>query len=680
MKIFTLARLSVSLFTFSALVLAQTPGASTASSGIDVKAVDKSLSPCQDFYAYACANWMKANPVPPQYGIWGRFNELADRNLDVLHQIAEDSDKHQQRSALDQKIGAFYGSCMDEAAVEKAGAAPIQPELDRIRAMKDKSELPAEVAHLHEQAVGVLFHFGPSPDPDEAKLNIAAIDQGGLGLPEKGFYTRTGKKDEETRTKYVQHISRMLQLLGDSQPDADTKAKAIMALETSLAKASLDNVQRRNPRLMVHKMPPAEFEAHSADFEFKQYLTDLAVPSFSTLNVRVPDFFKALNATLASTSLDDLKSYFIWQYVSNYAPELSSPFVNENFDFYQRYLTGAQELQPRWKRCVQLTDRELGEALGQKYVEKAFGKDAKQKTVELVDAIEKQMAADIQSLTWMSDATKQQALVKLKGVTNKIGYPEKWRDYSSVRVVDGDLVGNFRRAREFEVRRQLNKIGKPVDRTEFGMTPPTVNAYYSPMQNNINFPAGILQPPFYTNSADMAVNFGAIGAVIGHELTHGFDDQGRQYDAQGNLRDWWTKQDEEEFKKRADCLVNEYSKFSPVAGANVNGRLTLGENGADNAGLRLAYMAMLGGIENGTIDKNKLDGYTPQQRFFLGFAQIWCQNGREAAFRLRTQTDPHSPGKFRVDGVVQNMPEFASAFGCSAGEPMVAANNGCRVW
>ena len=472
----------------------------------------------------------------------------------------------------------------------------------------------------------------------------------------------------------------MLRLLGDSQAQADTKAKAIMRLETSLASASLDNVQRRNPKLMVHKMPAREFESLNANFDFTLYFSDMAAPAFTTINVGVPEFFKNLNSTLANTSLDDLKNYFIWHYVSNYAPELSSPFVNENFDFYQRYLTGAKELQPRWKRCVQLTDRELGEALGQKYVEMAFGNDAKQKTLELVNTIEKEMAIDIESLTWMSETTKREALAKLRRVTNKVGYPERWRDYSSVKVADQDLVGDFRRANEFEVRREVTKIGKPVDQSEFGMTPPTVNAYYNAMQNNINFPAGILQPPFYTNSADSAVNFGGIGAVIGHELTHGFDDRGRQYDGDGNLRDWWSKQDAEEFKKRADCLVNEYSKFSPVTGANVNGRLTLGENGADNAGIRLAYMALLDAIDSGTVDKEKLAGYTPQQRFFLGYAQIWCQNGREDAFRLRTQTDPHSPGKFRVDGVVQNVPEFSTAFGCPAGSPMAAANNGCRVW
>jgi predicted metalloendopeptidase len=353
--------------------------------------------------------------------------------------------------------------------------------------------------------------------------------------------------------------------------------------------------------------------------------------------------------------------------------------VEENFDFYGRFLTGAKELQPRWKRCVQSTDRELGDALGQKGVERAFPGQSKEKTQELVNIIEKQMAVDIDSLTWMGDATKQQALVKLKGVTNKIGYPEKWKNYSSVVISASNYPGDVRHTTEFEMAYRFSKIGKPVDRSEWGMTPPTVNAYYDPSENNINFPAGILQPPFYNSSADMAVNFGGVGAVIGHELTHGFDDQGRQYDADGNLRDWWTKQDDEAFRKRADCIVNEYSAFSPVEGSHVDGRLTLGENGADNAGIRLAYMALLGGLENGSVDKAKLDGYTPQQRFFLGFAQIWCANQRPESLRNSVRTDPHSPGEFRVIGVVENDPDFAKAFGCSAGQPMVSAN-GCRVW
>jgi len=670
---------SLFLLSFAGFAQSATPG-SEPSAGIDLKAIDKSVDPCKNFYQYACGSWMKNNPIPPAYSRWGRFDQLQDENLKQLHAIAEDSEKNQQRSPTDQKVGALYGACMDEAAVEKAGAKPLQPELDRIKAMQNKGELAGEVARLHDQAVTAFFRFGQSPDPTNARMTIASAGQGGLGLPEKGFYTRTGPKDIETRKRYVEHISKIFQLLGVPAADADAKAQKILTLETDLANASLDNVSLRNPRLTLHKMSLSQFEQGIPNFDFKQYLVDRSTPQFSDMNDRVPDFFKALNTTLTTTSLDDLKDYLTWHYVSANAEELSSAFVNEDFDFYGRYLTGAKELQPRWKRCVKLTDQELGEALGKKYVEKYFGQNSKEKTLELVGLIEKSMEADINSLTWMSDATKQQALEKLKDVTNKIGYPEKWRDYSSVQIVPDNLVEDVTHTREFEEHRELNKIGKPVDRKEWGMTPPTVNAYYSPLQNNINFPAGILQPPFYNNSADMAVNFGAIGVVIGHELTHGFDDQGRQYDGDGNLRDWWTAKDGEEFQKRAQCLVNEYSNFSPVEGVKLNGKLTLGENGADNAGIHLAYMALMQALANGIVDKGKLDGYTPQQRFFLGFAQVWCQNVRPEAARLRAQTDPHAPGEFRVIGVVQNTPEFATAFGCSAAQPMDAGDKACRVW
>jgi len=652
-------------------------GQKPTTGGVDLQAVDKSADPCRNFYLYACGNWMKSNPIPAEYARWGRFDELGERNEKILKEILEDSAQHQDRSPLDQKIGAFYSSCMSEAAIDKAGDEPLKTGLERIHSLQSKDALPAEVAWLHARDVDVFFAFGSSPDADNSKMTIADVDQGGIGLPDRSYYLDA--KDEETRTKYRAHVARMFELIGDSKESAAQRANAVLAIETALAKVSLDRVSRRNPQLTHHKMTLADFSTLDSQFDFKRYFAGTSAPQFDLLNVSVPDFFKGLNQVVSSESLDDLKSYLTWHYISAYAPYLSKPFVEENFDFYQRFLAGTKELAPRWKRCVRYTDRSLGDALGQKYVARAFAGQSKEKTQQLVSIIEKKMAADIDALPWMSAATKQQALAKLKGVTNKIGYPEKWKDYSSVHVAGDNLVANVAGAREYENRRDQHKIGKPVDRTEFYMTAPTVNAYYNPLENNINFPAGILQPPFYQSGADMAVNFGGVGAVIGHELTHGFDDQGRQFDADGNLRDWWTKQDDQEFRKRADCIANEYSQFSPVEGVKLNGRLTLGENGADNAGVRLAFMALLGGLEDGSISKEKLDGYTPQQRFFLGYAQIWCQNQRPESLRNSVRTNPHSPGEFRVNGVLQNVPEFSSALGCSAGQPMVSAN-ACRVW
>ncbi len=669
-------RMIVAALGLSAAALAQT---TSSESGVDLKAIDKTADPCQNFFQYACGNWVKSNPIPPEYPRWGRFNELLDRNQAVLREILEDSAKREDRSPVDQQIGGLYASCMDEAAVDKAGYQPIKPALDRIAALQDKPALAAEVARLHNEGVPVLFALSARPDPDKSTVNIANAGQGGLGLPDKSYYL--GDKDVKTREKYVEHITRMFQLIGVPQTEAGQKAKAVLAIETALATGSMDRVMMRNPDNTHHKMDVQQWEAltPAADFNLKAYLAARNVPAFTSMNVSQPEFFKALDNVVTSGSFEDVKSYLTWHVLSTSAPYLSKPFVDENFDFYTRFLTGAKQLRPRWKRCVELTDRSLGEALGRKYVEKEFGSASKEKTQQLVAIIEKEMAADIDSLQWMSAATKQEALAKLKGVTNKIGYPERWRDYSSVTIRNGDLIGDEERARAFEIRRNLNKIGQPVDRKEFNMTPPTVNAYYSPFENNINFPAGILQPPFYNKSADMAVNLGAIGVVVGHELTHGFDDQGRRYDADGNLRDWWTQQDAAEFKQRADCIVKEYSQFSPVEGVNLNGQLTLGENGADNAGIQLAYMALLGGLENKTVNSEKLDGYTPQQRFFLGFAQIWCESARPEYSRQDVRTDPHSPGQFRVIGTVQNISQFGQAFGCSAGSPMAPAK-GCRVW
>jgi putative endopeptidase len=666
------AALVLSLAAVSAPLYSQ-----TLASGIDLKAIDKTSNPCVDFYQYACGSWVKSNPVPPDQSRWGRFNELAERNRQVLRSILEKAaDQKGTRTAVDQKIGDYYASCTDQEGIEKKGTAPIQPELERIAKMDGKEALAAEVVRLHSQGTPALFGFSSGQDAKNSSEVIAQLMQGGLSLPDRDYYLKTDPTSTETRTKFLAHVQNMFQLLGHDAQQAASEAKAVLNIETALAKSSLDRVALRNPKARYHRLPTSELSSLAPLFDWRTYMKGLDV-SVPTLNIAVPDFLKGVNDAIATSGLDDLKAYLSWHVLHEAAPLLSSKFVNENFQFFEKTLRGAKELQPLWKRCVSLVDRQLGEAVGQKYVQLTFGAEGKQRTLQMVGEIETQMAKDIESLPWMSSATKQQALEKLHGVANKIGYPEHWRDYSNVKIVRGDLVGNDRRADAFEVRRRLAKIGQPVDKLEWGMTPPTVNAYYSPPMNNINFPAGILQPPFYFKGGDEAANYGAIGAVVGHELTHGFDDQGRQYDGMGNLRDWWTAEDAKNFQERTDCLVNEYGNFVAVGDVKLNGKLTLGENAADNGGIRLAYMALMDSLAKHALPK--IADYTPQQRFFLAFAQVWCQNQTDESARLQALTDPHSRGEFRANGVVQNMPEFQKAFSCQAGQPMVSAN-ACRVW
>jgi putative endopeptidase len=645
----------------------------------DLTAIDKSADPCVDFYQYACGGWIKNNPIPADQSRWGRFSELEERNREVLHQILEEAAHATgKRDATTQKTGDYYAACMDTAGIDAKGLAPLQPEFDRIQNLKDKSELAAEIAHLHRGGMSALFEFGSGQDFKNSNEVIAQTDQGGIGLPDRDYYLKTDEKSVELRKAYVAHVQKMFELAGDAPDQAKAQAETVMRLETELAMGSLDRVSRRDPEKVYHRMSKQDLETLNPAFRWNQYFTDSGAPAFQSVNVAWPDFFKAVNGMIESASLDDWKTYLRWHVLHSEAPLLPTAFVNENFNFYGKTLTGATELRPRWKRCVDFTDNQLGEALGKKFVEQTFGGDAKQRTLKMVDAIERALGQDIDQLTWMTPATKQQALIKLKGITNKIGYPNKWRDYSSVEIKRDDAVGNGMRADRFEFQRELNKIGKPVDRQEWAMTPPTVNAYYDPQMNNINFPAGILQPPFYEIAADSAINFGAIGMVIGHELTHGFDDQGRQFDVKGNLRDWWTPADAKAFEERAACIDKQYSNFSPVPGVHLNGKLTLGENTADNGGVRVALMALANTSTPAELEK-KIDGFSEEQRLFLSFAQIWCESQREEILRMRAQTDPHSPGKFRVNGVVQNMPEFQKAFACKAGQPMVAAN-ACRVW
>jgi putative endopeptidase len=662
---------------------AQTAGSSPSGqikpmASFDVNAMDKSVDPCNDFYQFACGKWIKNNPIPADQAAWGRFNELHDHNQLVLRSLLEkQSADDSNRSSNNQKIGDYYYSCMDEAGINAKGAAVLKPLLNRIDALNDKAQLPALVAYLHNNGVEAMFSFGSEPDAKDSMMEIAGTDQGGLGLPDRDYYLKDDAKSVELRKAYMQHVTNMFKLLGESPEKAAGDAATVLTLETALAKASMDRVERRDPNKTYHKMTTAQLQDLSPAFVWKDYFATVNSPAFTSLDVSAPDFVKGMNDLLKAASVDDIKTYLRWHAVHSGAQMLPDVFVEENFAFFGKTLTGSKELRPRWKRCVQFTDGDLGEAVGQAYVAQEFPPESKAATLKMVQELEAALKTDITELSWMTPDTKKQALDKLAHIANKIGYPDKWRDYSTLTIVRGDALGNSLRANEFEFKRQLNKIGKPVDRSEWGMTPPTVNAYYNGQMNNINFPAGILQPPFYDSKIDDAVNFGAIGAVIGHELTHGFDDEGSQFDAQGNLRDWWTAKDREQFDSKEACFVNEYDSFVAVDDVHVRGKLTLGENTADNGGLRIAHMALLDVLAN-TPEKPS-DGYTPEQRFFVGWAQVWCESERPEYARMMAQVNEHSPGKFRVNGVVGNMPEFQKAYGCKADAPMVR-KPACRTW
>ncbi len=664
---------------------AQTQGepALPYSPSLDLSSIDKSVDPCVNFYQYSCGRWQKNNPIPSDQTSWSVYGKLYQDNLKFLRGILDQAAKTVgSRDTVTQEIGDFYAACIDESEAEKRGFTALKPQLDAIARLHSAREMASLVAQLQLYVGGyrsLLFRAGSDQDPDNSEQVIASLGQGGLGLPDRDNYTKEDTKSKEIRERYVQHVQKIFELLGDPAETAKNNAEVLMHIETTLAKASLTRVEMRDPYKLKNKMDLATLQKLTPNFDWQTYYKQLDYPEFAILNVDAPEFFKAVNSELSAESVENWKSYLRFHIADTASPYLSSPFVQENFDFYRKYLRGAKEMQTRWTRCVQFTDHNLGEALGRAYVRKVFSPELKQSTLDMVLRIEAAMEQRIRALNWMSPETKQQALVKLHGIRNKIGYPDKWRDYGSVKITPNDFLGDVQRLTEFEHRRQIAKIGKPVDHGEWEISPTTVDAYYNPQMNDINFPAGVLQPPLYDPKMDAAPNYGDTGGTIGHELTHGFDDEGSQFDAIGNLKNWWSKEDRGKFNERTKCVSDQYSKYVVVDDVHINGLLTMGEDVADLGGEILAYIAW----QSATKDKNlqPIDGLTPEQRFFIGYAQWDCANERPEDMRVRAQVDPHSPAQYRINGVVVNMPEFAKAFSCKAGQPMVnPPEKVCRVW
>jgi putative endopeptidase len=661
----------------------------------DPNLVDKALNPCDDFYKYSCNKWIAANPIPADQVYWTTGSSLELWNENILRETLEASGKNDpKRSAVQQKIGDYWAACMDESGIEAAGLKPLQPELDRIAGLKSKPELTLEIAHLHHLFPGAweqsdnqtnspFFGFTGQQDYDDASKVVAQLDQGGLSLPNRDYYINTDEKSVETLKKYRAHLQKMFVLAGETEAQASDDAGTVITLETAMAKAQMDNVKRRDPKNVNNKMSLAQIRELAPSINWDAYLTAVKAPASDHYIVTAPDFFRAEEKLLQEHPLEHWKTYLRWQAIHRASPYLTKAMVDENFDFFAHTLAGQEQQLPRWRRCTRAADRDLGEALGQAYVDRAFPPESKARTIEMVHAIERAMHNDIETVTWMTPATKEQAIVKLKGIEDKIGYPSHWRDYSSVKITRDSYLANMGQASSFEMERWVAKIGKPVDRSEWTMTPPTINAYYDPQLNTINFPAGILQPPFFEKDMDDSVNYGAIGMVIGHELTHGFDDQGRKFDAHGNLRDWWTAEDAKQYDERGKCISDEYTEDVPDAGPGVkqNGLLTQGEDTADNGGIHLSLAALEASLkqQGKSLDDKGPDGWTYRQRFFLSYAYSWCSSIRPEVARLIVTTDPHSLPMFRIDNVVSNMSEFAQAFGCKAGQKMVRAN-ACRVW
>jgi putative endopeptidase len=642
--------------------------------------MDRSVDPCTDFYKYACGNWNKLNPIPGDQSSWNVYRKVADDNQRLLWGILQEASKPDpKRTPNEQKIGDFFASCMNEAAVEQAGATPLNASLQQISGLQSPEDFAKYVAFEHRTGIdgGVLFGFGSGQDFADSSQVIAFATAGGLGLPDRDYYTKTDAKSVEIRKKYQDHVAEMLQLLGESGFDANGDAAAVMKIESALANSSLTRVEQRDPYKLNHPMTRDAFDRITPAFDWEQYLSGIHAPSFQKANVMEPNFFTELNSLLTSEKLPAWRAYFRWHLVHAYSRYLSPKFAQPDFAFFSTYLNGVPKMPPRWKTCTRLVDRQLGEALGQVFVAKTFSPQTKDEAQTMTRQIEDEMGTDIQSLSWMTDATKKQALLKLHAIVNKVGYPDKWRDYSAVNIARDSFAHNVQEGASFEESRDLNKIGKPVDRSEWEMTPPTVNAYYAPQTNDINFPAGVLQPPLFDPKMDSAPNYGNTGATIGHELTHGFDDEGRQFDAKGDLKDWWTSADSEAFNKRVGCVKDQYAGYTVIDDIKINSSLTLGEDVADLGGTLLAYMAWK--RHTPPAEMKTVDGLNPDQRFFIGMAQWACGDERSESKRAHAIVDPHSPDEFRINGVVSNLPEFGTAFGCKVGQPMMRAN-ACRVW
>ena len=647
---------------------------------IEAGNMDTSVKPQDDFFSYSNGGWIKRTEIPPEYARWGSFNQLIEQNNDALHEIAEKASKTKADPGTDlQKVGDYYGSGMDEKTVEAMRTKPLADELKRIDDMKDRNDVLKEIAHLHTIGVSAFFNFGSGQDDKDSTKEIAQAVQGGLGMPDRDYYTKTDEASKKLRDQYVTHVTKMLTLLGEPAATAALHAKKILEMETALAQPSRTRVELRDPQKNYNKMQQSEVQALTPDWNWGDYFQGINLTAPGDINVHQPDFFKAANGLFAHSPIDDWKTYLRWHLIDATASELSKDFVDESFHFHDTVLRGTKQIKPRWKRVVLSTDAAIGEALGKLYVDEHFPPEAKARALEMINNLKSALADRIKTLEWMDELTKQEALKKLAAFAVKIGYPDKWRDYSTLKIDRGPFVLNALRADTFEVIRDLNKIGKPVDRTEWGMTPPTVNAYYNPNMNEIVFPAGILQPPFFFANADDAINYGAIGAVIGHEMTHGFDDEGRQYDADGNLRDWWSPESAAKFKERSQAIVTQYNEYEPLPGLHVNGELTQGENIADLGGVKIAYAA----FKKATAGKPQetIDGFTPDQRFFLAFAQIWRSKQRDEDLKLRLNTDPHSPARYRVDGPLSNLDDFAKAFALPEGSPMVRpADKRVNLW